>query len=104
LNPVIKALAMSHAMDPKPEDGSVKSSTYGILFFGVPVHTERAFSGLAAVALDKEVDSSDPPLIQALKRDLRWLQESNYGYSQIGDDFVTNYFIESAGRATFEDI
>lgn len=88
---------MSDKISTEVDYGSIKSSTYGILFFGVPLHAEHRFNSLAAVSLDEQDDPNESALMKTLKRDLRWLQKSNSEYSQISSDFVTKYFTESAG-------
>ena len=77
----------------KPEDKYLASSTYGILFFGVPQQAERSLNIPLPASADGENES---PEIQALKRDFRWLQESNAVYSRICGQFVTKYFVEIA--------
>lgn len=80
-------------MKDKSNVSLVFSSTHGILFFGVPQKAEKSFDNLASASAE---EGSDSPEIQVLKRDFRWMQESNIAYSHICGRFVTKYFVESA--------
>lgn len=84
---------MSHNIKDKSDFELISSSTFGILFFGIPRDTEKSFNNLALALTDNENNS---PEIQALNRDFRWLQESNATYSVISKHFEVKCFVESA--------
>lgn len=87
---------MSHSMGGKFDLGSIASSTHGILFFGVPQQA-GGFSNLLAATTDEGGGPAETEQMNTLKRDLRWLQESNTAYAQICTNFTTRYFLEAAG-------
>ena len=93
---------MSHEVGSEVDIGAIKASTYGVLFFGVPEHAETSFGKLAAVASHGESGAVATPLMQALRRDLLWQQESNAVYSQICNQFTTRYFTESSSEMAAE--
>ena len=49
-------------------------------------------------------DSSDPPLIAALKQDIRWLQYQIGKYEQFSDEFVVIRFLECDGTAVASQV
>ncbi|KAH8599988.1 hypothetical protein B0O99DRAFT_682455 [Bisporella sp. PMI_857] len=78
--------------------GDLRSSIHAILFLGVPKSVEASFGNLGNMALEAD-DLSDPPLIVALKRDVRWLQEMNEEYNKINNEFIEIYFTETDGSS-----
>ena len=94
---------MSHDAGSEAEIGSIMALTYGILFFGVPEHAKNSFDNLAAVTSHDESAAVETPLMQALRRDLLWQQESNAAYSRICNHLITRYFMESSSEIAAGD-
>ncbi|KAH8805440.1 hypothetical protein F5884DRAFT_446454 [Xylogone sp. PMI_703] len=89
-------LAMSYEMKNTSGTHSIFSSTYGILFFGVPQQLDKKL-GIIELTPGNENVPNETPEMQALKRDFKWLQESNIVYSRICERFAVKYFTETAG-------
>lgn len=83
-------------MCPEQQLADMRSSTYGILFLGVPKDAQASFGNLGNDVLNKD-NPSDTPLVAALKRDVRWLQDQIGKYEEISDEFVVTHFVESDG-------
>jgi hypothetical protein len=79
-----------------PEYGSVKVSTYGILYLGTP-HLGVGGTSVTTTALNIAsifVDTNSK-YYKNLERHSDWLQQQCTDYLSISTDFVTKYFYET---------
>jgi hypothetical protein len=78
---------------PSDSKSPISALARGILFSGVARHADKSFENLVSTLADDTKDSLE---MQQMKRDFRWMQESNTAYSEICGQFATKWFVGSA--------
>ena len=71
---LVKILANSLGVEGDSGDGNIAGSIHGILFFGVPQHSEESPNIPLSYSVD---EGNESPEMLVMKRDFRWLQKSN---------------------------